>query len=76
MLEVAEPAFQDSIQLRTDSIDVPAVVTAGLAPDGVFELVQAFLARPFLSSFKMVAQEVEPASLASIYYPSFSRMEL
>ena len=67
MLEVAEPTFQGSVQVPADSFDVPAVGAAGLAPDCVLELVQALLARPFRSPFKMVPQEVEPAPLASIY---------
>jgi len=67
MLEVAEPAFQGSVQVLADSFDIPAAAAAGLAPDSVLELVQALLARSFRSPFKMVSQEVKPAPLASIH---------
>ena len=42
----------------------------------VFEFIHAFLARPFLSPFKMVAQEVEPSSLAGIHQPCFGRVQV
>jgi hypothetical protein len=67
MLEVTKPAFEGLVQLLADRFDIPAAVATGLAPDGVFEFIEALLAWPFLSLFKMVAQEVEPSSLASIY---------
>ena len=74
MLEVAEPSFQGTVQFHADSFDVPTAAAAGLAPDGVLEFIQAFLARPFRSSFKMVPQEVKSSLLASIHYSSFGRM--
>ena len=43
MLEVSEPSFQGEVQFRADSFDIPAVVATGLAPYGVFELIQALL---------------------------------
>ena len=67
MLEVLEPPFQCEIQIRADGFHTSSIVASGLAPYGVFEFAQALLARPFLSPFKMVSQEVEPSSLASIY---------
>ena len=74
MLKVAVPAFQGPIQFRADRFDVPTAAAAGLASDGVLEFIQAFLARPFRSSFKMVPQEVKSSLLASIHYSSFGRM--
>jgi hypothetical protein len=38
-----------------------------MAAPGVLEFIQALLARPFLSPFEMISQEVEPSSLASIH---------
>ena len=67
MLEVPEPAFQCEIHIRADGFHTPSIVAPGLAPYGVFEFIQALLARPFLSPFEMVSQEVEPSSLASVH---------
>jgi hypothetical protein len=67
MFEVPKPAFQCEIHIRAEGFHTPSIVASGLAPYCVFEFVQALLARPFLSPFKMVAQEVEPSSLARIY---------
>ncbi len=67
MLEVLKPAFRCEIHIRADGFHTSSIVAPGLAPYGVFEFIQAFLARPFLSPFKMVSQEVEPSSLASIH---------
>ena len=67
MLEVLKPAFQCEIHIRADGFHTSSIVASGLAPYGVLEFIQALLTRPFLSPFKMVSQEVEPSSLASIY---------
>jgi hypothetical protein len=67
MLEVPKPAFQCEIHIRADGFHTPSVVASGLAPYGVLEFIQALLARPFLSPFEMISQEVEPSSLASIH---------
>ena len=76
MLEVPKPAFQCQIQIRANGFQTSSIIASGLAPDGVFEFVQALLAWPFLSPFKMVAKEVEPSSLASINDPCFGRVQL
>jgi hypothetical protein len=68
MLEVLIPTFQGRIQIRTDGFHTSSTAASGLAPDGVFEFIVAFLAWPFPSPFEMVTQEVEPSSLASVYY--------
>ena len=75
VLEVPKPAFQCQIQFRADGFHTSSIVASGLAPHGVFEFIQALLARPFLSPFKMVAKEVEPSSLAGINDPCFSRVQ-
>src|SRR6202030_672580 len=75
MLEVHIPAFQCQIQIRADGFHTSSITSSGLAPYGVFEFIQALLARPFLSPFKMVAKEVEPSSLAGIYDPCFGRVQ-
>ena len=72
MLEVHIPAFQCAIQIRADGSHTSSIIASGLAPYSVFEFIQALLARPFLSPFKMVAKEVEPSSLAGVYDPCFS----
>src|ERR1700681_3386320 len=75
MLEVHIPAFQCSIQIRADGSHTSSIIASGLAPYSVFEFIQALLARPFLSPFKMVAKEVEPSSLAGIHDPCFARVQ-
>ena len=75
MLEVHIPAFQCAIQIRADGSHTSSIIASGLAPYSVFEFIQALLARPFLSPFKMVAKEVEPSSLAGIHDPCFSRVQ-
>ena len=75
VLEVPKPAFQCEIQIRADGSYTSSIAASGLAPYGVFEFIQALLARPFLSLFKMVAKEVEPSSLAGINDPCFSRVQ-
>ena len=76
MLEVLIPAFQCRIQIRTDGFHTSCTVAAALAPYGVFEFIEAFLAWPFPSPFEMVTQEVESPSLTSVYYPRFGRVQL
>jgi hypothetical protein len=74
VLEVLEPPFQCEIQIRADGFHTSSIVARGLTPYGVFEFTQAFLARPFLSPFKMVSQEVEPSFLTGIHQPCFGRV--
>ena len=75
VLEILIPPFQCQIQIGADGFHTSAIVASGLAPYGVFKFVHALLAWPFLSPFKMVAQEVEPSSLAGIDYPGFARVQ-
>ena len=51
------------------------LVLLGLATYRVFEFIQAFLTWPFLSPFKMIAQEVEPSCLAGVYDPCFDQVQ-
>src|ERR1700692_1362861 len=74
-LEVPKPAFQCQIQIRADGFHTSSIVASGLAPYRLFEFIQALLAWPFLSPFKMAAKEVEPSSLAGVNDPCFSRMQ-
>jgi hypothetical protein len=76
VLKVPIPAFQCEIQIFADSFHTSSIIASSLAPDGVFEFIQALLARPFLSPFKMVAKEVEPSSLVSSYDPCFGQLHL
>src|SRR5271166_2015379 len=75
VLEVPKPAFQCEIQIRADGFHTSSIVASGFAPYRVFEFIQALLARPFLSPFKMVAKEVEPSSLTGINDPCFCRVQ-
>ena len=75
MFEVPKPSLQGEIQIRADGFHTSSIVASGLAPYGVFEFIQALLARPFLSPFEVVAQEVESSSLPNIYYPGFGRVQ-
>ncbi len=74
VLEVLKPAFQCAVQIRADGFHTSSIVASGLAPYGLLEFIQALLAWPFLSPFKMVAKEVEPSSLAGVYDPCFGRV--
>ncbi len=75
MLEVLIPAFQCGIQIPANGFHTSSTVAPGLAPYCVFKFIQALLARPFLSPFKMVSQKVESSSLASVYYPRLGRVQ-
>ena len=75
VFEVPKPALQCEIQILADGLHTSSIVASGLAPYCVFEFIQALLARPFLSPFKMVSQKVEPSSLACIYYLGFGRVQ-
>ena len=76
VLEVAKPAFECPIQIRADGLHASSIAASGLVPYCLFEFIQALLAWPFLSPFKMVAKEVEPSSLAGIHDPCFCRVQL
>ena len=75
MLEILVPAFQCRIQIRTEGFYTSAAAASGLTPYGVFEFIEAFLAWPFPTPFKMVAQEIESSSLAGVYQPRFGRVQ-
>ena len=62
VLEVLKPASQGPVQVREDGLQALSVVTPGLGPNRVLELVQALLAGPTLAACEVITQEVKPPS--------------
>ena len=52
-----------------------SVVALGPCPHTVFELLDAFPARPFVAAFKVPTQELEPAFPSGIHHTRFLRMQ-
>ena len=61
VFEVPKPASQGSAQIRADRTHTSAIGTSALCAYRVFEFIHAFLAWPFHSPLKMIAQKVEPS---------------
>jgi len=59
MLEVFKPALQSAVNIIHNLSQASAVATPGFGSDGIFELLQAFLARPSSALHKVVAEEVK-----------------
>src|SRR6516164_8429792 len=62
VLEVLKPASQGPVQVREDGLQALSVVTPGLGPNRVLELVQALLAGPTFAACEVITQEVKPPS--------------
>ena len=61
VLEVPKPSSQGPAQITADCSHTSTFRTPGLLANILFEFIHAFLARPFHSPFKMIAQKVEPS---------------
>ena len=61
VLEVPKPSSQGPAQILADGSHASTFCTPGLLANRLFEFIHAFLARPFHSPFKMIAQKVEPS---------------
>ena len=59
MFEVHEPATQRAVDLTNDRRQIVPIVAVSLGPDGVFEFLQALLARETVPPFEVIAQEVK-----------------
>src|SRR6266516_7316037 len=75
MLEITKPSTQNTIHLNNDLFQAFAIGPSCLLANGFFELFQAFPARPFHASLKMVAQKVKASLLTHIHDPRFGRMK-
>src|ERR1700757_1007611 len=61
VLEIPKPSSQGSAQILADCSHASTFRTPGLLANALFEFVHAFLARPFHSPFKVIAQKVKPS---------------
>jgi hypothetical protein len=72
--EVVVPPPQDRIYPPDDAPQTLSVVASGMLSKLLFQSVLALLARPLLSPFEMLAQEVETTSLGCIDDLGFVRV--
>src|SRR6516162_6987341 len=75
VLEVPKPSSQGPAQILADRSHASTIRTPGLLANRLFEFVHAFLARPFHSALKMIAQKVEPSGYAGIDQSCFGRVQ-
>jgi hypothetical protein len=73
--EVVVSPPQDRIYPPDDALQTLSVVASGMLSKLLFQSVFALLARPLLSPFEMIAQEVESASLGCIDDLGFVRVQ-
>ena len=66
VLEVLEPSSQGSAQILANRSHAPAISAPALVANPLFEFIQAFLARPFPTPFKVIAEKVEPSGSTGI----------
>ena len=74
VLEVLEPAAKHWVEPGDYLAKTPPLGSARLVAQGVFELVQALLARPFQVSLKVITQEVKTPFLRRVHDPRLVRM--
>src|SRR5712675_1759820 len=76
VFEVIEPSLKGPVEAFDDAREALAARASGLGPDTVFETVEALLANKTPSSFKPVAEELEPfSSFAAVANMRFVRMQ-
>src|SRR6516162_9608339 len=75
VLEVLKPASQGPVQVREDGLQALSVVTPGLGPNRVLELVQALLAGPTFAACEVITQEVKAAVLRGVHHPCLDRVQ-
>ena len=61
VFEVSVPSSQGSAQILTDRSHASPIATPCLFANRLFKSIHAFLARPFHSPLKVIAQKVEPS---------------
>src|SRR5208283_268559 len=69
VFKVLKPSSKGPAQILTNRTQAPPICSPGLVTNRVFEFIHAFLARPFHSPLKMVAQKVEPSGSTGVYQP-------
>src|SRR5271165_465907 len=75
VFKVLKPSSKGPAQILTNRVQAPPICPSGLVTNRVFEFIHAFLARPFHSPFKMVAQKVEPSGSTGVYQSCFDRVQ-
>ena len=76
VLEVFEPSLKGSVDVLDDHCQTVAIAAPGLGSDGVFEFLQALLARPAGASLKVVPKKVKSLSgLRHIHHTGLVRMQ-
>ena len=66
VFKVLKPSSKGPTQVLTNRAQAPPIGPPGLATNRVFEFIHAFLARPFHSPLKMIAQKVEPSGSTGV----------
>src|SRR5258708_23669980 len=76
VFEVIEPSLKRPVEAFDDAREALAARAPGLGPDTIFETVEALLANKTPSSFKPVAEELEPfPSFTAVANMRFVRMQ-
>src|SRR5271165_4124557 len=75
VLEVFKPASRGAVNFPDNIFQASGPAAVGLLAYGLFELIQALLARPTVASLEVVSQKVEPAFLAGVHNARFGRMQ-
>src|SRR5947207_660543 len=75
VFEVLKPTSQYGVEAVDDGLEAVAVVPLREAADVVLELREAFLSRPLLACFEVVAEEVETSGLAHVDQSGLLRTE-
>src|SRR5947209_19285905 len=75
VFEVFKPASRAVIDIPDNIFQASGSAAVGPLAYGLFELIQALLARPSVASLEVVSQKVEPAFLAGVDNARFGRMQ-
>jgi hypothetical protein len=71
VFKVLKPSSKGPAQVLTNRAQAPPIGPSALVTNRFFKFIHAFLARPFHSPFKMVAQKVEPSGSTGVYQSCF-----
>ena len=73
--EVVVPPPQDRIYSPDNAVQALTIVSSSIGSKLFLQTLEAFLARPLLTPFEMIAQEVESTSLGGINNLGFLRVQ-
>ena len=60
VFEVPEPPSKGHVHIGYDGAQALPIAASGFPSDGVFELLQALLARPSRTTLKVISEKIEP----------------